>query len=130
MTRLRRRPLLLAGVAVALLVVLLLGGRRLAQRLRPVQTDELEELARDAVAMTGLDELNLDHRFLIAEWEQVVLARNLETLPDYAMAPRPGRGVRLSRAQRRQVWSAIERLVADLAARKRATYVQLADLAA
>jgi superfamily I DNA/RNA helicase len=100
------------------------------QRLRPVQTDELEELARDAVAMTGLDELNLDHRFLIAEWEQVVLARNLETLPDYAMAPRPGRGVRLSRAQRRQVWSAIERLVADLAARKRATYVQLADLAA
>src|SRR3954447_5210630 len=37
------------------------------QRLRPVQTDELEELARDAVAMTGLDELHLDHRFLIVE---------------------------------------------------------------
>ena len=80
--------------------------------------------------MSGLDELNLDHRFLIAEWEQVVLARDINTLPEYAMAPRPGRGVRLSRAQRKQVWSAIERLVTDLAARKRATYVQLADLAA
>ncbi len=100
------------------------------QRLRPVQPDELEELAREAVAMTGLDELNLDHRFLVAEWEQVVLARNINTLPDYAMAPRPGRGVRLSRAQRKQVWSAIERLVADLTSRKRATYVQLAGLAA
>jgi superfamily I DNA/RNA helicase len=100
------------------------------QRLRPVQTDELEELARDAVGMSGLDELNLDYRFLIAEWEQVVLARNINTLPEYAMTPRPGRGVRLSRAQRKQVWSAIERLAADLAARKRATYVQLAGLAA
>jgi superfamily I DNA/RNA helicase len=99
-------------------------------RLRPVQADELDELARDAVLMSGLDELNLDHRFLIAEWEQVVLARDINTPPEYAMAPRPGRGVRLSRAQRKQVWSAIERLVTDLATRKRATYVQLADLAA
>ena len=99
-------------------------------RLRPVQADELDELARDTIVMSGLDELNLDHRFVIAEWEQVVLARDINTLPEYAMAPRPGRGVRLSRAQRKQVWSAIERLVTDLAARKRATYVQLADLAA
>ena len=100
------------------------------QRLRPVQADELEELAREAVIMTGVDDLDLDYRFLIAEWEQVVLARNANTLPEYAMTPRPGRGIRLSRAQRKQVWSAIERLAADLASRKRATYVQLAGLAA
>jgi superfamily I DNA/RNA helicase len=100
------------------------------QRLRPVQADELEELAREAVTMTGLDDLGLDHRFLIAEWEQVVLARAVNTLPEYAMTPRPGRGIRLSRAHRKQVWSAIERLAADLASRKRATYVQLAGLAA
>jgi superfamily I DNA/RNA helicase len=46
------------------------------------------------------------------------------------MTPRPGRGRRLSRAQRKRVWAAIERLSADLAGRKRATYVQLANLAA
>jgi len=99
-------------------------------RLRPVLTDELQELARDAVAMTALDDLNLDHNFLIAEWEQIVLARAVNTLPEYAMTPRPGRGIRLSRPQRKVVWSAIERLAADLASRRRATYVQLADLAA
>ena len=47
--------------------------------------------------MTGLDELGLDHRFLIAEWEQVVLARDINTLPEYAMTPRPGTRRRLSR---------------------------------
>jgi hypothetical protein len=99
-------------------------------RLRPIQADELSEIAQEAVAMTGLDDLQLDHRFLIAEWEQIVIARDINTLPEYAMTPRPGRGRRLTRGQRKQVWSAIERLTADLASRKRATYVQLANLAA
>jgi hypothetical protein len=99
-------------------------------RLRPIQADELSEIAQEAVAMTGLDDLQLDHRFLIAEWEQIVIARAINTLPEYAMTPRPGRGRRLTRGQRKQVWSAIERLTADLASRKRATYVQLANLAA
>ena len=94
------------------------------QRLRPVQADELEELAREAVAMTGLDELNLDYRFLIAEWEQVVLARNINTLPDYAMAPRPGRGVRLSRG------TAQAGLVGDRAPRRRPRLAQARDLRA
>lgn len=99
-------------------------------RLRPIQADELSEIAQEAVAMTGLDDLQLDHRFLIAEWEQIVIARDINTLPEYAMTPRPGRGRRLTRGRRKQVWSAIERLTADLASRKRATYVQLANLAA
>lgn len=99
-------------------------------RLRPVQSDELTEIAQDAVSMTGLDGLGLDHRFLIAEWEQVVIARGINTLPEYAMTARPGRGRRLTRPQRKQVWAAIERVTADLADRRRATYVQLANLAA
>ena len=99
-------------------------------RLRPVQADELTEIAQDAVAMSGLDELQVDHRFLIAEWEQVVVARDINTLPEYAMTARPGRGRRLTRPHRKLVWTAIERLSADLAGRKRATYVQLANLAA
>lgn len=98
-------------------------------RLRPVQHDELDELAQDAVAMSGLDEFGLDYRFLIGEWEQVVLARQLNALPDYAVAPRPGRGVRLTRPQRKRIWEALERLTGDLAGRRRATYLQLADLA-
>lgn len=99
-------------------------------RLRPVQADELTEIAQDAVGMSGLDELQVDHRFLIAEWEQVVVARDINTLPEYAMTARPGRGRRLTRPQRKLVWTAIERLSADLAGRRRATYVQLANLAA
>lgn len=99
-------------------------------KLRPVQTDELHEVAKEAAAMSGLDELGANHRFLIAEWEQVVLARDIHTLPEYAMTARPGRGKRLTRGQRRQVWSAIERLAGALATRKRATYVQLAIRAA
>jgi len=101
-----------------------------AVRLRPASSDELLEIAADAATMSGLDALGVDHRFLIAEWEQIVLARRINTLPDYAKTPRPGRGKRLTRPERKEVWSAIERLTADLATRKRATYVQLASLAA
>ncbi|MBV9804739.1 MAG: UvrD-helicase domain-containing protein [Solirubrobacterales bacterium] len=96
----------------------------------PVRGNELDEVARDSAAMAGLDAFGLDHRFLIAEWEQVVLARDISTLADYVMTARPGRGTRLTRSQRKQVWGAIERLTADLADRKRATYVQIANLAA
>jgi len=99
-------------------------------KLRPVDSDEMTEIAKETVGMSGLDDLGLDHRFLIAEWEQVVLARGLHTFPDYATSPRPGRGVRLARSQRKTVWGAIDRLASDLAARRRATYLQLADLAA
>lgn len=98
-------------------------------RLRPVQPGELEEIAEETAAMGALDELNLDSRFLINEWEQVILARDINTFPEYAMSPRPGRGRRLTRADRRQVWLAIERLVAELERRKRGTYVQFANLA-
>lgn len=99
-------------------------------KLRPVDSDELLDIADEAAGMSGLDKLGLDGRFLIAEWQQVVLARDINTLPEYAMTPRPGRGKRLSRGERREVWGAIERLTAELASRHRATHVQIADLAA
>lgn len=99
-------------------------------KLRPVDGDELRDIAEEAAGMAGLDNLGLDHRFLVAEWEQVVLARNINTLPEYAMTPRPGRGRRLTRPERKDVWAALERVTAELASRRRATYVQLAALAA
>jgi hypothetical protein len=99
-------------------------------KLRPVDSDELRDIAEEAAGMAGLDALGVEHRFLIAEWQQVVLAKNINTLPEYAMTPRPGRGRRLSRGERKDVWNAIERLTGELASRRRATWVQIAAMAA
>ena len=80
--------------------------------------------------MAGLDEFELDGRFLITEWEQVILARQLTSFAAYATSPRPGRGKRLSRPARKVLWSALEHLLSELHRRGQATYIQLADAAA
>jgi hypothetical protein len=99
-------------------------------RLRPVSRENLEEMAETAAGMAGLDEHGLDGRFLIAEWEQIILARQLHTLPEYAQSPRPNRGTRLTRPARKTVWTAVEQLAGDLERRGQATFIQLAGLAA
>lgn len=99
-------------------------------RVRPVQSDTLRQLADQSAAMSGLDNEGRDGRFLLNEWEQVVLARSISTLVDYGTSPRPGRGTRLARGSRKAVWAAIERLIGDLEQRNVATYLQLADRAA
>jgi len=53
-------------------------------------------------------ELNLPDSFYREEWEQVVQAREIAGLPDYLRASRTGRGVRLSRGARKQVWRVFE----------------------
>ena len=100
------------------------------QRVRPVPNATLRQLAGQAAAMAGLDDEGRDGRFLLTEWEQVVLARKLTTLVDYATSPRPGRGTRLARSSRKRVWSALERLMSDLERADAATFLQLADRAA
>lgn len=99
-------------------------------RVRPIQSDTLRRLADQAVAMVGLDDEGRDGRFLLTEWEQVILARELTTLVDYAATPRPGRGTRLARSSRKRVWEAVERLLSELDARAFVTYLQIADRAA
>ena len=99
-------------------------------QLRPVQDDALRDLADQSATMAGLDEHGLDGRFLIAEWEQVILARQLTSLAEYATSPRPRRGGRLTRPARKVVWSALEHLLSDLQRRGQATYLQLAENAA
>lgn len=99
-------------------------------RLRPAQSDTIRELADRAAAMSGLDSEGLDGRFLLAEWEQVILARRLTTVAEYGTSPRPGRGSRLSRPGRRLVWMALEHLLSELQRLGQATYLQLADHAA
>ena len=98
--------------------------------LKPVPSEKLREMADQAAAMAGLDEFDLDGRFLIAEWEQVILARQLTNFAAYATSPRPGRGGRLSRPARKVLWSALENLLSELHHRGQATYIQLAEAAA
>ena len=95
----------------------------------PAGSDQIQEMAKQAAAMAGIDDLGLDDRFLITEWEQVILARRLSNLPEYGTSPRPGRGSRLTRPARKVVWSAMEYLTAELDRRGQATFLQLADKA-
>lgn len=97
---------------------------------RAITSDQLTEISEQATTMAGLEELALDARFLLAEWEQVVLARRIGTLPEYGTSPRPGRGSRLPRSARRAVWSAIEYLTAELSRRGQSSFLQIADTAA
>lgn len=96
----------------------------------PVMSDHLQEIAERAAVMAGLDSYGMDAHFLLSEWEEVILARGIANLSEYATGPRPGRGSRLPRSQRKAVWAAVEYLADDLDRRGQATFLQLADRAA
>jgi len=61
---------------------------------------------------------DVDHgnAFYKAEYERVVLAQGCETADDYMKASRIGRGVQLSRAQRKQLWPVFAEYRAQLRA--------------
>lgn len=64
--------------------------------------EERRHCWEEAVASTGIGEFTL--AFLRQEWEEVIQAREIETLEQYLGVPRTGRGATLSRAQRSRVW--------------------------
>jgi hypothetical protein len=68
--------------------------------------------------------------FLAQEWEQVVLAQGLRSRDAYFGISRAGRGVRLARRERAEVWRAIEAFESQLARDGRRTFLQLAAPAA
>lgn len=68
--------------------------------------------------------------FLSNEWEQVVLAQGCRSQADYLKASRAGRGIRLDRRSRAEVWRAIEAFSQRLVERNQRTFLQLADAAA
>ena len=72
-------------------------------------------------------ELSFTPVFLKNEWEQVILAQDLHTEQAYLTCPRTGRGRPLTKAQRSQVWQAIQRVTARLAAARESTHLQLAN---
>jgi superfamily I DNA/RNA helicase len=98
-------------------------------RPKPATSETLRELADEAAAMSALDQHGLDGRFLVHEWEQVILARRIDSLAAYASSPRPGRGRPLQRAARKDVWSAVDRVQGQLAGKGLATFIQSAEQA-
>lgn len=100
-------------------------------KLRPISGDMLRQKADEAAELAGLTaDHALDGRFLLAEWEQVILSRDHKTATEYLTSPRPGRGRPLSRPARKSLWAALERLTANLAATDHATHLQIAHVAA
>ncbi|MEU2054243.1 UvrD-helicase domain-containing protein [Streptomyces bungoensis] len=71
-----------------------------------------------------------DARFLEAEWKQVVLAQDVRSRDEYLAASRAGRGRRLNRPERAQVWSLIEAFEHRLDAAGEVGVTQLAAQAA
>ncbi len=47
--------------------------------------------------------------FFIQEWEQVILANDIDSLDEYLVVPRRGRGERLNAEQREAVWEVVDR---------------------
>ena len=67
---------------------------------------ELEELWDRALGLAG--SVSYSHSFFRDEWEMVVQPQGCETWDEYRRADRSGRGVRMSRAQRKAVWPVFE----------------------
>ena len=79
-----------------------------------------------------IDDLGLTYSpdFLMNEWEQVILAQNLKSRTEYFQASRTGRGVRLDRRPRAEVWKAYELFIQRMRSHGLRTYLQVADDAA
>lgn len=89
-----------------------LGTRTSEALRRRADNRNINNAWRAASASTGLD-AEPDPRvgspeFLDSEYRNVFLARRVRTKADYLRAPRRGRKVRLSRAQRILVWRTVE----------------------
>lgn len=94
---------------------------------RLIDRDELAQRWR-AVALA--DGIPFSGRFLVDEWEQVLLAQNLTLLPAYIRSERSGRVQHLAPEHRRQVWETVRRYVGAMRIEGLWTYPQLAAEAA
>lgn len=83
----------------------------------------IREFMKDAMAAVGGHKFGV--HFLLAEWDQVVDAWQLESWEAYRDVARLGRKTRLPEAPRRILWSIFERVRAGLRSRKLITYSEL-----
>ncbi|MFE1169119.1 UvrD-helicase domain-containing protein [Nocardiopsis sp. NPDC058789] len=128
-----------------------LGGQQLLDRVDVVNIDQLasrivsesgqgrqrrrtindQQAAREWQDMlTELGEATWDADFLNAEWSQVILGQSVRTRGEYYRARRAGRGQRVSRAQRAEIWQLVERFTMRLEERGVWTFRQVAEAAA
>ncbi len=82
-----------------------------------VYGDPIEEIWKKA-EIAGGEDFDLPDGFFQEEWETVVQAQNLQSLAEYVKASRPGRGIRLDRKRRMQVWKVFEEYRAMMDAEK------------
>lgn len=67
----------------------------------------ISELWETASRATG-DDLDYPEGFFEEEWSAIVQAQGISSLQEYAKAPRTGRGVRLDRKKRIEVWKVFD----------------------
>lgn len=108
------------------------GGDLLSTGGNPTPLSDSDERAlwEDAARVAGLSGDLARPAFLRGEYRMVVLARDLTARAEYLRVARPGRGTRLSRAQRSSIWDAVEAYRRQLALNQTASYAEIAVLAA
>lgn len=92
-----------------------------------IDDDGIKGLWQDVVDEHGIGQTA---EFLHSEWEQVILAQGCTARAEYFNATRSGRGLRLDRRGRAEVWKAVELLNQRLVDSGRRTFLQLAQAAA
>lgn len=125
-----------------------LGGERLASRVNVLNIDRLAygvvrdsehrhpKLADDneqlSIWQDVADEVGnrFPTSFLRREWSHVILGQDIRSRDEYFAAPRQGRGIRLGRRQRAEVWNAVNQFTGRLAELGARTHLQLAADAA
>ena len=93
------------------------GQRTIASR------ETIRELVQEAAG--DVDGHKFSPQFLVAEWEQVVDAWQLESWEAYRDVVRLGRKTRLPEAQRTVLWSIFERVRAELQSRELITHASM-----
>jgi superfamily I DNA/RNA helicase len=92
-----------------------IANKLTGERRRPVWNEsELRDYWQRVLDDEG--ETGFDAAFLLAEWQEVVLAGFITSKSVYLAADRPGRGSRLGKAQRTRIWELVERFQALLTA--------------
>ncbi|MEB3167446.1 MAG: UvrD-helicase domain-containing protein [Synechococcaceae cyanobacterium] len=75
---------------------------------------EAREAAWSVAWLMAEPALGLDRRFYEEEWREVVLPQGCSTIEEYVAARRSGRGTRLNRQKRVQIWPVFDALRSEL----------------
>jgi superfamily I DNA/RNA helicase/mRNA-degrading endonuclease RelE of RelBE toxin-antitoxin system len=97
-------------------------------RPRTMGDDKAVELWQELLLELG--ETRWDAEFLNDEWSQVVLGHAIESRDEYFRARRAGRGRKLNRAQRAEIWQLVEQYTKRLEERNLWTFRRVAAEAA